>query len=43
MNEIRLESRDAHKHLMDQNPKSWSRAFREIERACDDIENEISE
>nr|GEY28104.1 hypothetical protein [Tanacetum cinerariifolium] len=37
------ESFDAYQHLMDRQPKSWSRAFFEIDRACDAVENGISE
>lgn len=43
MNEIKKESKEAYKHLMDRNPKSWSRAFLETGRDCDAVENGISE
>ncbi|GKA93664.1 hypothetical protein Tco_0815650 [Tanacetum coccineum] len=34
---------DAHKHLMDRNPQSWSRAFFTTDKACDAVENGINE
>ncbi|GJZ52731.1 hypothetical protein Tco_0607616, partial [Tanacetum coccineum] len=43
MNEIKDLSKDAYQHLMDRQPKSWSRAFFETDRACDAVENGISE
>lgn len=43
MNKIKNESKDAYKHLMDRNPKSWSIAFLETSRGCDAVENGISE
>ncbi|GJW15306.1 multidrug resistance-associated protein 5 [Tanacetum coccineum] len=33
----------AHKYLMDKNPKTWSRAFFEVDRGCEEIENGFSE
>ncbi|GKC33188.1 hypothetical protein Tco_1040482 [Tanacetum coccineum] len=36
-------SKEAHKHLMERNPKSWSRAYLRTYRACDAVENRISE
>ncbi|GKE82101.1 hypothetical protein Tco_1552101, partial [Tanacetum coccineum] len=32
-----------HKYLMDKNPKTWSRAFFEVDRGCEEIENGFSE
>ncbi|GKD95397.1 hypothetical protein Tco_1375234 [Tanacetum coccineum] len=43
MNEIKDLSKDAYQHLMDRQPKSWSRAFFETDRVCDAVENGISE
>ncbi|GKF74788.1 multidrug resistance-associated protein 5, partial [Tanacetum coccineum] len=34
---------DAYKHLMDRHPESWSRAYFTTDKACDAIENGISE
>ncbi|GKD44081.1 multidrug resistance-associated protein 5, partial [Tanacetum coccineum] len=34
---------NAHKYLMDKNPKTWSRAFFEVDRGCEAIENGFSE
>nr|GEW79014.1 hypothetical protein [Tanacetum cinerariifolium] len=36
-------SKEAHKHLTERNPESWSRAYIRIDRSCDAIENGISE
>ncbi|CAI9274616.1 unnamed protein product [Lactuca saligna] len=33
----------AYEHLMEMDPKSWCRAFFEVDRACDAYENDISE
>ena len=43
MNQIKDLSKDAYQHLMDRQPKSWSRAFFVTDRACDAVENGISE
>lgn len=43
MKELQNVSKEAHKHLMDRNPQSWSRAFFLTDKACDAIENGISE
>jgi len=43
MNEIKLLSPAAHQHLMDRDPKTWSRAFFQVDRACDAVENGNSE
>ena len=43
MNEIKNHSKEAHQHLMDKHPESWSRAFFVTDRACDAVENGISE
>lgn len=43
LNDIKAESMDAYKHLMDRNPESWSRAFLQTGRSCDAVENGISE
>lgn len=43
MQELKQVSKDAHKHLMDKQPQSWSRAFFTTDKACDAVENGISE
>ncbi|GJX63051.1 hypothetical protein Tco_0295951 [Tanacetum coccineum] len=43
MQEIKSISGDAYKHFMDKNLQSWSRAFFTTDRACDAVENGISE
>ncbi|KAJ9538305.1 LOW QUALITY PROTEIN: hypothetical protein OSB04_031038 [Centaurea solstitialis] len=43
MNDIRLANPSAHKYLMEREPKTWSRAFFEVNRGCDSIENGFSE
>ncbi|GJX34570.1 multidrug resistance-associated protein 5 [Tanacetum coccineum] len=43
MQEIKDLSIEAHKHLMERNPESWSRAFFRTDRVCDAVENGISE
>lgn len=43
MEELNRTSKDAVKHLRDRQPKSWSRAFFTTDRACDAVENGISE
>ncbi|GJR64872.1 hypothetical protein Tco_0010937 [Tanacetum coccineum] len=42
MTEIKDISKEAHKHLMERNPESWSRAYLRTYRACDAVENRIS-
>ena len=43
MNELKEISSDAHQHLMERNPETWSRAFFNTDKACDAVENGISE
>ncbi|GJZ37895.1 hypothetical protein Tco_0584086 [Tanacetum coccineum] len=43
MKELKAISNDAYNHLIERNPKSWSRAFFEVNRACDAFENGMSE
>lgn len=43
MNEIKAINKEAYTHLVERNPKSWSRAFFEVDRACDAFENGMSE
>ncbi|GJS19595.1 hypothetical protein Tco_0448227 [Tanacetum coccineum] len=43
MQEIKDLSIEAHKHLMERNPESWSRAFFRTDRVCVAVENGISE
>jgi len=43
MKEIQLLSPAAHQHLMDRDPKTWSRAFFQVDGACDAVENGNSE
>ncbi|GJW95120.1 hypothetical protein Tco_0174792 [Tanacetum coccineum] len=43
MSEMKSVSMDAHKHLMERKPESWSRAFFSTDKACDAVENGISE
>ena len=43
MKEIQDVNKEAHKHLMDRHPESWSRAFFTTDKACDAVENGISE
>ncbi|KAK9080510.1 hypothetical protein SSX86_000268 [Deinandra increscens subsp. villosa] len=43
MNELKAISEEAYSHLIERNPKSWSRAFFEVDRACDAFENDMSE
>ncbi|GJZ63727.1 hypothetical protein Tco_0620148 [Tanacetum coccineum] len=40
---IKSANPNAHKNLMDKNPKTWSRAFFELDRGCEAIENCFSE
>ncbi|GJU34695.1 phospholipase-like protein [Tanacetum coccineum] len=42
MNQIKAISNDAYNHLVERNPKSWSRAFFEVDKACDSFENGMS-
>ncbi|CAI9299353.1 unnamed protein product [Lactuca saligna] len=43
MKEIRVIDIQAYDHLMERDPKSWSRAFFVLDRSCDAIENGICE
>lgn len=43
MTEIRECSPAAYQFLMERNPKSWSRAFFKLNRACENVENGFSE
>ncbi|KAJ9557003.1 hypothetical protein OSB04_011617 [Centaurea solstitialis] len=43
MNEIKAINKEAYTHLVERNPKSWSRAFFEVGRARDAFENGMSE
>lgn len=43
MKEIRMIDIQAYDHLMERDPKSWSRAFFVLDRSCDAIENGICE
>ncbi|CAI9267628.1 unnamed protein product [Lactuca saligna] len=43
MNYIKTIDPLAYEHLMERDPKSWCRAFFEVDRACDAYENDISE
>ncbi|GJY05813.1 multidrug resistance-associated protein 5 [Tanacetum coccineum] len=40
---IKSANPNAHKYLMDKNPKTWSRAFFEVDRGCEAIKNGFSE
>ncbi|GJX19265.1 hypothetical protein Tco_0221942 [Tanacetum coccineum] len=39
VDKIKSANPNAHKYLMDKNPKSWSRAFFEVDGGCEAIEN----
>ncbi|GJU44215.1 hypothetical protein Tco_1201481 [Tanacetum coccineum] len=43
MNQIKAISNDTYNHLVERNPNSWSRAFFEVDRACDSFEDGMSE
>ncbi|GJS62810.1 multidrug resistance-associated protein 5 [Tanacetum coccineum] len=43
MDKIKSANPNAHKYLMDKNLKTWSRAFFEVDRGCEAIENGFSE
>ncbi|GKC56001.1 multidrug resistance-associated protein 5 [Tanacetum coccineum] len=43
MDKIKSANPNALKYLMDKNPKSWSRAFFEVDRGCEAIKNGFSE
>ncbi|GJY01988.1 multidrug resistance-associated protein 5 [Tanacetum coccineum] len=43
MKEIQSINKEAYKHLMDRQPESWSRAYFSTDKACDAVENGISE
>ncbi|GJT16763.1 hypothetical protein Tco_0875469 [Tanacetum coccineum] len=42
MDKIKSANPNAHKYLMDKNLKTWSRAFFEVDRGCEAIENGFS-
>ncbi|GJS94129.1 multidrug resistance-associated protein 5 [Tanacetum coccineum] len=41
MDKIKSANPNTHKYLMDKNPKTWSRAFFEVNRGCEAIENDF--
>ncbi|GJZ58473.1 multidrug resistance-associated protein 5 [Tanacetum coccineum] len=43
MKEIQSINKEAYKHLIDRQPESWSRAYFNTDKACDVVENGISE
>nr|GEW85225.1 hypothetical protein [Tanacetum cinerariifolium] len=43
IDKIKSANPNAHKYLMDNNPKTWSRAFFEVDKGCEAIENGFSE
>ena len=43
MGQIQSVSNEAHTHLMERHPETWSRAFFSTDKACDAVENGISE
>nr|XP_043615640.1 uncharacterized protein LOC122587520 [Erigeron canadensis] len=43
MKEIQVVNANAYKYLIDRNPSSWCRAFFEIHRGCEAVENGFSE
>nr|GEY07283.1 multidrug resistance-associated protein 5 [Tanacetum cinerariifolium] len=43
IDKIKSANSNAHKYLMDKNPKTWSRAFFEVDKGCEAIENGFSE
>ncbi|CAI9291251.1 unnamed protein product [Lactuca saligna] len=43
MREINAMSTHAYDHLMERDPKTWCKAFFELDRCCDAVENGISE
>ncbi|GJT24834.1 hypothetical protein Tco_0894771 [Tanacetum coccineum] len=43
MKEIQSINKEAYKHLMDRQPKSWSKAYFSTDKACDAMENGIFE
>lgn len=43
MDKIKTANPNAHKYLMDKNPKTWSRAFFEVDRGFEAVENGFSE
>ncbi|GJY27396.1 integrase [Tanacetum coccineum] len=43
MDKIKIANPNAHKYLMDKNPKTWSRAFFDVDRGCEAIKNGFSE
>lgn len=43
MDKIKKANPKAHKYLMDKDPKTWSRAYFEVGRGCEAVENGFSE
>lgn len=43
MNEIKASNPNAHDYLIKKEPKTWSRAFFELNRCCEAVENGFSE
>ncbi|GJT45975.1 multidrug resistance-associated protein 5 [Tanacetum coccineum] len=43
MDKIKSANPNAHKYLMDKNPKTWLRAFFEVDKGCEAIENGFSD
>nr|GEW14370.1 hypothetical protein [Tanacetum cinerariifolium] len=43
MDKIKSANPNAHKYLIDKNPNTWSRAFFEVDKGCESIENGFSE
>ncbi|GJW97578.1 hypothetical protein Tco_0179386 [Tanacetum coccineum] len=43
MDKIKSVNPNAHKYLMDKNPKTWLRAFFEVDKGCEAIENGFSD
>ncbi|GJZ77422.1 multidrug resistance-associated protein 5, partial [Tanacetum coccineum] len=43
IDKIKSANPNAHKYRMDKNPKTWSRAFFEVDRGCEAVENGFSE
>nr|GEU55632.1 hypothetical protein [Tanacetum cinerariifolium] len=43
IDKIKSANPNAHKYLMDKNPKTWSKAFFEVDRGCEAIENGFTE
>ena len=43
MNDIKVANPNAHKYLIERDPKTWSRAFFALHRGCETVENGFSE